>query len=128
MKIFEKNQLRHQQLKNQKSGELYSLSQVISDFFGSTQIFLAHDIIVPGHRASSAHRHSSIEEVVYITKGELSIFCGEQKMTAREGSFIFFDPNEMELHYLLNETESHAETLTFSINRQGDRVIYESHI
>lgn len=52
---------------------------------------------------------------------------GEQKRTVREGSFIFLDPKETELHYLLNETDDAVETLTFSANRQDDLVIYNNN-
>lgn len=126
MKIIGKNELEHKQLKNQESGELYSFSHVVSDFFGSRQVFLTHDIIAPHKRASSAHRHSYIEEIVFVSKGELSIIWGEQKQTAKKGSFIFFDPKEIELHCLLNETDQEVETITFSVKRQDDAVIYDN--
>lgn len=127
MKIINKNELEHKQLKNHNSGEFYSLSHVVSDFFGSRQVFLTHDIIAPHKRASSAHRHSYIEEIIFVSKGQLSVAWGEQKSTAQEGSFIFFDPKKTELHFLLNETDYEAETITFSIKRQNDEVIYDNN-
>lgn len=127
MKIINKNELEHKQLINSKSGELYSFSHVVSDFFGSRQVFLTHDIIASQKRASSAHRHSYIEEIVFVSKGQLSIMWGEQKRTAQEGSFIFFDPKETELHCLLNETNDEVETITFSLKRQDDAVIYDNN-
>lgn len=126
MKIINKSGLEHKQLINSKSGELYSFSHVVSDFFGSRQVFLTHDIISPQKRASSAHRHSYIEEIVFVSKGQLSVMWGEQKRTAQEGSFIFFDPKETELHCLLNETNDEVETITFSLKRQDDAVLYDN--
>lgn len=119
MKIIEKNQLEHRQLKSPKSGELYSYSHVISDFFGSKQVFLSHDIIAPRKRSSSAHRHSAIEEIVFVCKGNLTLILGKQKQKQNvpEGSFIFFDPKDTELHCLMNETDNDVETITFSIKR-----------
>ncbi|MEN0059520.1 MAG: GNAT family N-acetyltransferase [Bdellovibrio sp.] len=127
MKIINKSELEHKQLINSKSGELYSFSHVVSEFFGSRQVFLTHDIIAPQRRASSAHRHSYIEEIVFISKGQLSVMWGEQKRTVQEGSFIFFDPKETELHCLLNETNGEVETITFSLKRQDDAVIYDNN-
>lgn len=126
MKIINKNELEHKQLKSPKNGELYSFSHVVSDFFDSRQVFLTHDIIAPQKRASSAHRHSYIEEIIFVSKGQLSVMWGEQKRTAQEGSFIFFDPKETELHCLLNETNDEVETITFSLKRQDDAVIYDN--
>jgi uncharacterized cupin superfamily protein len=126
MKIIEKNQLEHKQLKSPTSGELFSFSHVISDFFGSKQVFLSHDIIAPKKRSSSAHRHSAIEEIVFVCKGNLTLTLGKQKQTVSEGSFIFFDPKDTELHCLMNETDSEVETITFSIKRNQDVVIYEN--
>jgi ribosomal-protein-alanine N-acetyltransferase len=127
MKIVNKTELEHKQLIGTKSGELYSFSNVVTDFFAAKQVFLTHDIIYPNRQGSSAHRHSFIEEIVFVLKGQISVVLGEQKRTVREGSFIFLDPKETELHYLLNETDDAVETLTFSANRQDDLVIYNNN-
>lgn len=126
MKIINKNELEHKQLRSSKSGELYSFSDVVSEFFGSRQVFLSHDIIAPQTRASSPHRHAYIEEIVFVSKGQLCVMWGDQKRTVQEGSFVFFDPKETELHCLLNETSDEAETITFSLKRQDDVVIHEN--
>lgn len=126
MKIVHKNNLEHRQLKSQKSGELYSFSNVVSDFFGSKQVFLAHDKIAPNKRSSSPHRHSYIEEVVYVSKGSPTLKMGDQNQVIQVGSFIFFDPKDTGLHCLFNETELEVETITFSTKRTDNLVIYDN--
>ncbi len=127
MKIINKNEFKHKQLKNPKKGdELFSLSHVISEHFGSNQVFITHDIIAPHKSSSSPHRHSLIEEIVFVSKGELTIWFGSEKQQASEGSFIFFDPKDTFLHSTKNETNTNVETITFSINRINDIVIYDN--
>lgn len=118
--------MKHKQLKSPKSGELYSFSHVVSEFFGSRQVFIAHDIIAPQKRSSNAHRHSYIEEIVFVSNGNPFLVSGDQKQVVKEGSFLFFDPKETQLHYLLNETEQEVETITFSVKRDNDLVIYDN--
>ncbi|MGZ3775963.1 MAG: GNAT family N-acetyltransferase [Bdellovibrio sp.] len=126
MQILHKNHLGHKQLKNEKTGEAFSISCVVSEFFGSKQFFLTHDKIAPHKRSSSAHRHSYIEEIVFISKGNLTLKVGEKSQNVSEGSFIFFDPKDSELHCLINEGDDEAETITFSVNRVNDIVIYDN--
>ncbi|MGZ3782876.1 MAG: GNAT family N-acetyltransferase [Pseudobdellovibrionaceae bacterium] len=126
MKIINRNELCHKELKSHKTGEIYSYSHVVSEFFGSKQVFLTHDKIAPHKRSSSAHRHSYIEEIVFISKGNLTLKLGEKSQSVSEGSFIFFEPKDSELHFLINETDVEAETITFSISRENDTVIYDN--
>lgn len=124
MKVINKNELVYKQLKT-KSGEDYSLSSVISEYFGTKQVFLTHDKIAPQAQASASHRHSFIEELVFISKGQATIVSSSGEKKISEGSFIFFDPKDHEFHYLKNDTSEVVETITFSINRKDDQVIYE---
>ena len=126
MQTVHKDQLQHRQLKSHQTGELYSFSDVVSDLFKSKQVFLTHDQIAPHQRSSSAHRHSTIEEIVYVVKGELTLQFGESNQTISEGTFIFFDPHDQEFHCLVNQTQQEVETITFSIKRERDVVIYDS--
>ncbi|MFN7730660.1 MAG: GNAT family N-acetyltransferase [Pirellula sp.] len=126
MRIIHKGNLEHKQLKSQKTGEVYSFSHVVSDFFGSEQVFLTHDKIAPHSRSSAPHRHSCIEEIVFVSKGNLTLTFGETRSTLEEGSFVFFDPIDTELHCLINETDLEAETITISTKRNDDVVIYDN--
>lgn len=127
MKTVSLGELEHKQLKNHSTGESYSLSGVISDFFGSKQVFLVHDVLLPGQKTSASYRHSIIEEIVYISKGNLTLKIGERSQAVAEGSFVFFDPQDTELHCLVNESGIPAEFMSFSVNRQDDAVIYNNN-
>jgi ribosomal-protein-alanine N-acetyltransferase len=123
MKIIHLHELEHRQLQSPPSGEFYSLSSLVSEQLGARQVFLVHDILEPGRKASNPHRHSRIEEVIYVLKGAPTLIHGGQKHPLSEGSFVFFDPIQKELHTLVNETPQGIETLTFSTERSGDTVL-----
>lgn len=126
MKIIKPSDFKHKQLRNQKTGELYSLSDLISKSIGSNQLFFHHDIVPPQLKSSGSHRHSIVEEVVYIIKGAVTVVTGENQTVLNVGSIVYFDPNEKENHYIINHTDQDAETLTFSISSEFDRVIYDN--
>jgi uncharacterized cupin superfamily protein len=124
VKTIKARDLVHQPLKSSRSGESLSLSCVVSDLLGTNQLFAHHDILRPGNKSSSAHRHSNIDEVVFIIKGSATVNHGDENFIINQGDFICFDSNIPALHYLINHTEQDTETLTFSINDPSDRVIY----
>lgn len=124
--IIKPSDFKHEQLKNQKTGDLYSLSDLISKNIGSNQLFFHHDIIPPSLKSSGPHRHSIVEEVVYIIKGSVTVVTGDNQTVLNAGSIIYFDPNEKENHHIINHTDQAAETLTFSISSEFDRVIYDN--
>ncbi len=126
LKITKPSDFKHEQLKNQKTGELYSLSDLISQNIGSNQLFFHHDIIPPSLKSSGPHRHTIIEEVVYIIKGSVTVVTGDNQTVLNAGSVVYFDPNEKENHHIINHTDHNAETITFSISSEFDRVIYEN--
>lgn len=126
LKIIKPSDFKYEQLKNQKTGELYSLSDLVSKNIGSNQLFFHHDIIPPNLKSSGSHRHTIIEEVVYITKGSITVVIGNNQTVLNAGSVVYFDPNEKENHHIINHTEQNAETLTFSISSEFDLVIYDN--
>ncbi len=126
LKIIKPSDFKHEQLKNQKTSELYSLSDLISKNIGSNQLFFHHDIIPPNLKSSGSHRHTIIEEVVYIAKGSVTVVTDDNQTVLYAGSVVYFDPNEKENHYIINHTDQTAETLTFSISSEFDRVIYDN--
>lgn len=125
MKIVSKDQFKYSQLSSQKTGEFFSLSAVVSQLLGSIQLFIHHDIIAPGRQSSGPHRHSLIEEVVYISKGTATVVEGKNEIAASEGSLILFDPKAQETHYLVNRSDQDVETMTFSIASEFDMIIYD---
>ncbi|MBX7232051.1 MAG: GNAT family N-acetyltransferase [Bdellovibrionales bacterium] len=125
MKIVDRNQFHHVQLSRQSDGKLYSLSQVVSDLLESKQLFIHHDILEPSIQSSGPHRHTIVEEVVYILKGMATVVFGETEKTANEGSFVFFSPKNAQTHFLTNNTSEVVETITFSLSSQFDAVVFE---
>ncbi len=91
---------------------------------GSKQLFIHHDIITPGNKSSGPHRHTIIEEAVYIVKGTATVVEGENEVGATEGTLILFDPKDREVHFLVNRTDQNVETITFSINSDFDSVVF----
>jgi uncharacterized cupin superfamily protein/ribosomal protein S18 acetylase RimI-like enzyme len=128
MKIVSKEQFNHKKLTSQKTGEVYSLSEVVSQLLGSKQLFVHHDIIEPGNKSSGPHRHTIIEEVIYVTKGSVTVIEGKNEMVASEGALILFDPNDKETHFLINQTDQNIETMTFSISSDFDSVVFEQSL
>lgn len=124
MKIISADHFNHNPLTSQKTGEVFSHSALVSKLLDSQQLFVHHDIIEPGRRSSGPHRHSIIEEIVYIVKGTASIAEGDKEASAPQGSLILFNPSEKEIHYLINKTNQNIETLTFSLNSKFDSVIF----
>ena len=125
MKIVAKGQFNHTQLASQKTGEIYSLSEVVSQRLGSKQLFIHHDIIAPGNKSSGPHRHTIIEEAVYIVKGTATVVEGKIESVAAQGTVILFDPKDEEVHFLVNRTDQNVETMTFSINSDFDLVVFD---
>ncbi|MBK9324409.1 MAG: GNAT family N-acetyltransferase [Bdellovibrionaceae bacterium] len=123
MKIVSKDQFNHTQLTGQKTGEVYSLSAVVSQLLESKQLFVHHDIIAPGNKSSGPHRHTIIEEAVYIVKGTATVVEGKNEVVAEEGTLVLFDPKGKETHFLFNRTDQNVETITFSINSEFDSVV-----
>lgn len=123
MQILKKEEITYKQLNSTQTREQYSLSALVSDLLGSKQLFFHHDIIAPGKKSSGAHRHTVIEEVVYISKGSASVYFGGEKRLVPEGSFILFDPKETKTHFVANETDQDLETITVAVKNGEDKVI-----
>lgn len=128
MKIVSKDEFNHTQLTSQKTGEVYSLSAVVSQLLGSNQLVVHHDIIESGRKSSGSHRHTLIEEVVYVVKGTATVIEGKNEVVASEGSLILFDPKDLETHFIANQMDQNIETITFSITSDFDRPIYDQTV
>lgn len=125
LKIVFKDQFNHTQLTSQKTGEVYSLSAVVSQLLGSNQLFIHHDIIESGRKSSGSHRHTLIEEVVYVAKGTATVIEGKNEVVAPEGSLILFDPKDRKTHFIVNQTDQNIETITFSMISDFDKPIFD---
>ena len=128
MKVVQLKDLKHEQLRSEKSGETFSLSAVVSNLLGSDQLFIHHDIIKPDSRSSGAHRHSEIEEVIYIVKGQATIVQENTETNVFAGAMIIFNPNDNKTHYIINLTNENIETMTFSVKLAFDETIFAESV
>jgi ribosomal-protein-alanine N-acetyltransferase len=107
------------------TGETYSLSKEISRYFGARQVSVTQERISPGHRSSSPHRHSHLEELVIVCRGTINLHSGVEIHPLSEGSCVFFPPEDEALHHFSNGTEEEVELLVISGPRDRDQVITE---
>lgn len=114
----------HIALASKKSGERFSLSAVLSERLGVRGLFIHHDILAPGHRASGTHFHTRREEVVYVLQGTLRARIGEREVDLQAGELLAFPPGEENAHHLYNVGNSDAEFLVFATNEADDTVVF----
>lgn len=123
--IYNLNSLSHVELQSCKSGKKFSHSAVLTELLGFKHIFVHHEILPPGRRASEAHRHSQQEEMVLVLKGSIVANFDTRKVTLSQGDFIGFSPDSHEMHFIENTTNLDAEFLVIASKPERDDVIYE---
>lgn len=124
MKIINLNSLSHQNLVSSKTGEKYSKSAVLTDFFGFRDVFVHHEILMPDRRSSAPHYHTLREEMVIILDGSPVCHFGDKQIQMKSGDVIGFKPNPSEPHYFENVTEEVVYLLVICSNPQDDRTVY----
>lgn len=112
-------------MKSKISGELYSLSAVLTDLLNFKDIFVHHEIIPPGRRASSAHCHSTQEEMVVVLCGNPLAHVDNEKIQMAPGDFIGFEPGKNQMHFIENASSSEVHVLTIASSQINDKVSYE---
>ncbi len=120
------NQLAHRELISPKTGETFSASLVLTDFFHFKDLFVHHEKLGPGKRASSPHRHTAQEEMVFVLKGHPTVRVGDQTILLHPGDFFGFKPGSSDLHFIENTTQEEVGFLVICSNLKRDQVIYES--
>ena len=120
---FNVQALAHRELRSSKTGEAYSLSAVLTDPLGFTGIFVHHDILPPGHRASGAHFHTRREELVIVLEGRVTVRCNGETLTLVSGDFCGFPPGPDHMHDIVNETDAPASILVIASSPKEDAVI-----
>ena len=117
--------LSHRELQSSKTGEKYSLSVILNDLIGFKDVFIHHEIILPGRRSSGSHSHTHREEMVYVLEGSPTARLKGQDYPMKPGDFIGFQPGPENFHFLKNETTSPAHVLIIASNPPQDQVIYD---
>jgi uncharacterized cupin superfamily protein len=111
MNLQENSKRKFHQLSSAKTGENYSLSNVISNELMAKDIFMSHEIILPNSRSSAPHFHTSTEEIIYIIKGSVKAVEGKDEFSLTEGDVILFEPNSQKHHFIKNESDVESHIL-----------------
>ncbi|QLY26080.1 cupin domain-containing protein [Bdellovibrio sp. KM01] len=124
MKLQRRSQQQHQQLKSQKTGEDYSLSNVISDALHSDDIFLSHEIIRPNSRSSAPHYHTDTNEIIYVLNGTLKAVEGNEEILVEQGDSIMFERQSGLHHFLRNDSTWEAHVLVIRRKMTASDVVF----
>ena len=116
----------HRELKSLRTGELYAHSAVISEVIGMKNLFVHHEIIPPGRRASGPHIHFEQEEMIFVLAGSPIARLGEQEVQLKAGAFMGFKPGGSEAHFVENKSAEDVQLLVISPKRHADQVIFPS--
>jgi len=124
IKIINLNEITHHDLLSSNSGETYSKSVVLTEFFDFENIFVHHEILLPGKRSSAPHYHTLREEMVVVLSGLPTCYLGKQKIQMKSGDVIGFKPGLAESHYFKNLSEKIVYLLVICSNHPKDRTIF----
>ena len=105
------------------TGERLAIARSISDAFGLSNLLVHKEVLPPGRRASSAHRHSIKEEVFMVLEGTPSLWLDGQVSLMRVGDVVGFRPIEG-ARMIINESSADAVILTIGTNDPDDVVEY----
>lgn len=117
-------EVRHQELRSERTGEKYSLSAVLTEDLGLRDLFVHHEVIPPGRKASGAHFHTRREEMVVILQGEVVAWSNGAEVVLGAGDVVAFGPGEANAHFLRNDASEEARVLVIASNPGEDDVGY----
>lgn len=124
MKVYNVNMLAHKELVSTSSGEIFSKSAVLTEILGHQDIFIHHEILLPGRRSSSPHSHTHREEIIFVLKGSPTIHLGDQGIQLQPEDFIGFEPGSTQLHFIENATTEEVRFLVICSNPENDQVVF----
>jgi uncharacterized cupin superfamily protein len=116
--------LEHRDLRSERTGEKYSLSAILTDDLGLKDMFVHHEIIPPGRRASGTHFHHRREEMVFVIEGKVTAWCNGEDVILEPGDLMGFPPGKEHAHHLKNEADISARVLVIASNLDDDDVGY----
>ena len=117
----------HRELRSERTGEKFSLSATLTESMGFNKLFVHHEILPPGRRASSPHSHSLNEELIFVLEGHPTAVLNDKRIELAPGGFIGFHPGTGELHYLENTTEQEVRVLVAVARDSQDQVTYSPY-
>lgn len=124
MNVFNIAKVPHEQLVSSKTGEIFSKSAVLTEILSCQKVFVHHEILSTGRRASSPHSHTIMEEIIFVLKGYPTAILGNQTAPLKPGDFLKFDPGVQEHHYIENTSGEEAHFLVICSNKENDQVIF----
>ncbi len=107
-----------------RTGEALGISQDVSSAFQMSSVRMYREVLPPGRRSSSPHRHTKKEEIVYVLKGAVVALLGDQRLQMRAGQALGFPPHVETLHVIVNESVEDAEMLIVSNDPAEDHTLY----
>lgn len=114
----------HHELVSSKTGEKFSHSAVLSEYLGIKNLFVHHEILPPGRRASAPHSHSKREEMIIVLKGRAIAHRGGQHFELSPDDFLGFQAGDSELHWIENTSSQDVHLLVIATASPGDEVLY----
>jgi uncharacterized cupin superfamily protein len=113
----------HQELRS-LSGEAFSLSAVLSEAVGFKDLFVHHEILPPGRRASGPHAHTHREEMIFVLEGFPVAHLGAKRLELKPGDYVGIAPGGEGLHFIENPSDGEVRLLVVASNPAGDQVRY----
>lgn len=124
--VVNADDVEHRELSSQRTGEKFSSSAVLSEILGFKKIFVHHEVLLPGRRASSSHAHTHQEEMIYVLQGNPTAVVNGEAKDLKPGDFIGFSPASPVFHSLENHSSDTVQVLVIASHSADDRVIYSS--
>jgi len=125
VKVYNVNALSHEQLVSSKTGEVFSKSAVLTELFSCQKLFVHHEILSPGKKASAPHRHTTQEELIFVLDGFPTAHLGDQAVRLTPGDFVGFNPGSEDLYFIENTTNEDVRFLVICSKQKDDHVIFQ---
>lgn len=121
MRKIHLSDLQHRQLQSKSGAEQYSLSAVITESLELNDLFVHHEILKPGHRASAPHFHTHREEMIYVIEGTPTAHLGPNRVRLRPGDFVAFPAGSELDHFVENDSDATTVFLVIANNPKEDQ-------
>ena len=116
MEIIRQKKIMHSN-PSKNSDYPYALSSIL---FETSQLFVSSELVKPGKKSSAPHFHRKCDEIVFVARGELYAFEGDECHVLSTGDSVCFMANSEKRHYLENKSASDAEFILFRKNASID--------
>lgn len=99
------------------------VKRALGDYFSIQKFGVNLTELPPGVCSALFHKHSLQEEMIYILKGNPTLYVGNEKFVLEPGMCAGFTPNG-EAHQLINESNENVLYLEIGDRVIGDEGIY----